>query len=574
MAASDDFTFVPNSLNPDYSAINAAAVQNPDVPFQQALRRQYPDLNLTVVPEPVAPVIQYAALGHASAELDTSYEAPVRWRGIVAPPTRGGGTIRLGDSIFFAKYNLSAKGKTFIVYVAQLAFKRIQYILTTPGPGEDAYSHSRATDALILDVKEKVIGSDADYVWFFDNYWTRSRELWLQVQKASWDKVILEPNLKSELEHVASSFFDSRDTYAKYGVPWKRGLIFYGPPGNGKTISIKALMRTLYARKDPIPSLYVRNVAQPYQIGVVFQQARALTPCCLIFEDVETIVTDKTRSIFFNEIDGIASNDGILLLASTNYLDRLDPGLTKRPSRFDRKYNFPRPNEGEREQYAHFWQRKLQKAKSDVPFPDKLCLPIAKVTTGFSFAFLQEAFIATMLSIARDSSSAEADQLEKEDRQLAPGRSDLSDAFSADFDDSLALRMRQLVVAREAPDDDDLGKYKLWRIFKEQVSSLKKELGNGDDEDLGAYRKEDASGGWGLQPDARSSSQAGSSMPGTFPSSLGADFSVAPITGQTMGASNAASSATPTQTPPTQQELQEARLIKGAQFAPTGYQWA
>jgi DNA replication protein DnaC len=63
------------------------------------------------------------------------------------------------------------------------------------------------------------------------------------------------------------SFFDSRDTYARLKVPWKRGLIYHGPPGNGKTISIKAMMHTLYDRKDPVPALYVRSFSSVWPIA-------------------------------------------------------------------------------------------------------------------------------------------------------------------------------------------------------------------------------------------------------------------------------------------------------------------
>jgi len=78
------------------------------------------------------------------------------------------------------------------------------------------------------------------------------------ISRATWDKVILDPSMKKELTNVSGRFFDSKDVYEDLGVPWKRGLIFYGPAGNGKTISIKALMHTLADRKDSIPTLYVR----------------------------------------------------------------------------------------------------------------------------------------------------------------------------------------------------------------------------------------------------------------------------------------------------------------------------
>lgn len=74
---------------------------------------------------------------------------------------------------------------------------------------------------------------------------------------------------------------------------------------DGPQISIKALMHTLLDRKDPIPTLYVRSAPMTYDIANVFNQARALSPCMLILEDVETIVTPQTRSYFFNEMVSI-----------------------------------------------------------------------------------------------------------------------------------------------------------------------------------------------------------------------------------------------------------------------------
>lgn len=99
-------------------------------------------------------------------------------------------------------------------------------------------------------------------------------------------------------------------------------------------------------------TLYVKNAPYNWNIRSVFQMARAMTPCMLVLEDIDTIVTQATRSYFFNEVDGLENNDGILMIASTNHLDELDPGLSKRPSRFDRKYLFPLPNRDERAQYG------------------------------------------------------------------------------------------------------------------------------------------------------------------------------------------------------------------------------
>lgn len=62
-------------------------------------------------------------------------------------------------------------------------------------------------------------------------------------------------------------------------------------------------------------------------VGMIFDKARAYAPCYLIFEDLDSLVTDGVRSYFLNQIDGLNNNDGIFIVGSTNHLDRLDPGI-------------------------------------------------------------------------------------------------------------------------------------------------------------------------------------------------------------------------------------------------------
>jgi transitional endoplasmic reticulum ATPase len=164
-------------------------------------------------------------------------------------------------------------------------------------------------------------------------------------------------------------------------------------------------------------------------------------------------VQDSVRSYFLNEVDGIKRNDGILMLGSTNHLDRLDPGISKRPSRFDRKYLFPNPNKPQRVLYAQYWQKKLESNK-DVDFPDKLCEAIAGITDGFSFAYIQEAMVASLLAIAARSGR---------DHESEDG----------------------------ASGDDDLDKLVLWREIKKQVKILRDEIGDEEGEagDALAIRK-------------------------------------------------------------------------------------
>jgi transitional endoplasmic reticulum ATPase len=264
-------------------------------------------------------LLQFAAAGFATAELDTEDEPIISWRSFLPPPLRRAGRVgSLAETRFFAKYRYTWNNTHFILYSVIVGFNLMQYVLTEPRPGESTRSKSGPTDALVAAIGKWIL-ADEDLIYVYDGFWAASRPLWEQVQKASWDKVILDQKMKDELKKVSTKFFDSKDVYDEYGVPWRRGLIFHGPVGNGKTISIKALMHTLYEHEPKIPSLYVKAAPQTYHIRAVFQFARSMAPCLLVIEDIETVVTPVTRSYFFNEVDGLENNDGILMLATTNY---------------------------------------------------------------------------------------------------------------------------------------------------------------------------------------------------------------------------------------------------------------
>lgn len=229
----------------------------------------------------------------------------------------------------------------------------------------------------------------------------------------------------------------------------------------------------------PIPTLYVKSLKNyfgpEYAINAIFARARRTAPCYLIFEDLDSVVTDEVRSYFLNAVDGIQKNDGILMVGSTNHLDRLDPGIAKRPSRFDRKYLFPNPSPDERTKYMKYWQHKL-KDNDDIQFPDKICPAVSKITSGFSFAYLQEAMIASLLAIARDQDSfAERMCLECMETHGKPQNGSTCDRetkrpYNGLFDWVWSVRQVD-------EDDSDLDNYMLWRVIKKQVRILREEMG-------------------------------------------------------------------------------------------------
>ncbi|KAF2653546.1 P-loop containing nucleoside triphosphate hydrolase protein, partial [Lophiostoma macrostomum CBS 122681] len=448
---------------------------NTDVVVVEALRKQYPNLDIVVAPRSNLNLLAYASAGFITlTPLDDSEKDPVYGRAlahtIYLPPARrlDGGSGGFAKSLKFGKFICKWKDHEFLLYIANGRDGTLSYPDLTVH-----YILTRETEKAEELIKEATIwGSELhNEVWVFDSgYWQKSSDLWRSVDKAQWSDVILEEGMKKAIIDDVENFFDNRETYEKLKVPWKRGIIYYGPPGNGKTISIKAMMHALYQRgvaddKVAVPTLYVRSLASfggpEYALRTIFMKARQEAPCYLVFEDLDSIVNDRVRSYFLNEVDGLQSNDGILMVGSTNHLDRLDPGISKRPSRFDRKYYFPDPDYDQRVQYAEYWQHKL-KDNDDLDFPDELCTAVAKITDKFSFAYMQEAFVASLLAIAVRKEGLEAE------KYAGP-----HDPLTITTKKSEALiDTRQL----EESDDSDLSDLVLWKEIQKQVHILREEM--------------------------------------------------------------------------------------------------
>ena len=314
MSGIDDFTLVATSsqhkLYDDFEEISSAKLASLHTSLLAALRREYPELCITVSLASNVNLLQFAAFGNADAELDTVTDSIQRLRYFYQGNDRRGIPDQLAEARSFAKYHYRWDAEHFIVYIITEGYSTYNYILKEPAEGETVLAQPKVTDALINAVG-KWQKPDDRYVYVYDNRWTASRALWEEVQKANWDDVILNEDMKKSLVELMKKFFDSKDIYDDLGVPWKRGVIFHGPAGNGKTISIKALMHSLSTEwEQSIPTLYVKAAPRTFDISNVFYFARTMSPCMLILEDIDTIVTPGSRSYFFNEVDGLENNDG------------------------------------------------------------------------------------------------------------------------------------------------------------------------------------------------------------------------------------------------------------------------
>jgi hypothetical protein len=229
---------------------------------------------------------------------------------------------------------------------------------------------------------------------FDSGYWHKDEDLFRDIKGSTFDNLVLRGSLKQDIRDDLETFFNSRATYERYNIPWKRGILFIGPPGNGKTHAVKALIN--YLNK---PCLYVKSFKNQRaddeeNISQVFDRARKTAPCLLVLEDLDSLVTPQNRSFFLNEMDGFAANAGIVTLATTNHPEKLDASILDRPSRFDRKYHFDLPAEYERLSYIELWNSQLQEEMRLTA--EELAL-VSIQTDGFSFAYLKELFLSAMM---------------------------------------------------------------------------------------------------------------------------------------------------------------------------------
>jgi len=179
------------------------------------------------------------------------------------------------------------------------------------------------------------------------------------MQQASWDNVIIPPNLKSTMCRHVGSFFKNKSTYDNIGITWKRGIILHGSWGNGKRISLKAMMKDLYYSLEvsPIPMLYVRHFqtggGNENALHMIFGKARSVAPCMVIFDGFDSLAA--ASSYFLNQWRSLDDNNGIFIVRITEDMRSLDYRIH---DSFCWRYEFDLPGnvEGGRPTYVEYWR--------------------------------------------------------------------------------------------------------------------------------------------------------------------------------------------------------------------------
>ena len=201
------------------------------------------------------------------------------------------------------------------------------------------------------------------------------------------DDVFLEESMKKQIYRSIDEFFtNSGDFFRTYQIPYKRGILLYGKPGNGKTTLVKSIASSISA---PVAYWQITEYTTSYSIKEVFSSVAKMTPMVLVIEDIDSMPAE-VRSVFLNTLDGATSKEGIFLIGTTNYPEKIDPALINRSGRFDRAYEIKLPSKEMRLEY-------LCKKKINEIISEEDVALIVDATEEFSFAQLNEVYNSVAL---------------------------------------------------------------------------------------------------------------------------------------------------------------------------------
>ncbi len=222
------------------------------------------------------------------------------------------------------------------------------------------------------------------------------------MDEVRWEDIILPESMYRKIRLTIETFLKSRHIYERLSVPYKRGILFAGSPGNGKTLLCRAIQSQCSL---PFIVFPLTDDAADHDLDRAFELAKDLAPAILCFEDLDSINKSHiTLSYFLNKIDGFEALDGIMVLATTNKPEDIDIALSNRPSRFDSVFRINNPDEDCR-------HRMLNKYFNGA-IEDTVLMDIVARTQGFSMAYLKELYLlSAMIAVDRGTEQIKNDDL-------------------------------------------------------------------------------------------------------------------------------------------------------------------
>merc|ERR1712183_411201 len=287
------------------------------------------------------------------------------------------------------------------------------------------------------------------------------RETVVDVPNIKWDDIGGLEDTKRSLQEMILYPIDHPEKFEKFGMTPSRGVLFYGPPGCGKTLLAKAVASECSANFVSIkgPELLTMWFGESEaNVREVFDKARSAAPCVLFFDELDSIGTargggggdaggagDRVMNQLLTEIDGVGAKKNVFFVGATNRPELLDEALL-RPSRLDQLIYIPLPDLPARQGILEATLKKSPIAPN-VPMSF-----MAQKTAGFSGADLAE-FCQRAAKVAiRDAIAAE---------ELKAGDDAMDDGAGAEitrkhFEEAFA-------GARRSVANNDLAKYDQFR---------------------------------------------------------------------------------------------------------------
>ncbi|BES91303.1 transitional endoplasmic reticulum ATPase [Nesidiocoris tenuis] len=293
------------------------------------------------------------------------------------------------------------------------------------------------------------------------------RETVVEVPNVTWDDIGGLENVKKELQELVQYPVEHPEKFLKFGMQPSRGVLFYGPPGCGKTLLAKAIANECQANFISVkgPELLTMWFGESEaNVRDIFDKARAAAPCVLFFDELDSIAKSRGGSVgdaggaadrvinqILTEMDGMGAKKNVFIIGATNRPDIIDPAIL-RPGRLDQLIYIPLPDEKSREAIFKANLRKSPVAKDvDLTY-------IAKMTHGYSGADLTEVCQRACKLAIRQSIEAEI-RRERERENLGAMEMDDDDPVPEITRDHFEEAMR---FARRSVTDNDVTKYKMF----------------------------------------------------------------------------------------------------------------
>lgn len=226
-----------------------------------------------------------------------------------------------------------------------------------------------------------------------------------------WDHLVLDREITRRIRDDFFHFLESRPWFESKGIPFRRGYLLYGPPGNGKTSVVRAMAST--PGISPCSLAWGHSRTDDDDLTLLFRWAGDHAPALVIIEDIDRHFSRGANAEWrhrislahlLNCLDGIQSGEGVVVVATANDPSALDPAILNRPGRFDRVLEFPKPSSALRGEY---FRKQLGVACTEAGLQRMI-----QLSKGFSFAQLRESLVtAAYMAFDRSGDVTEEDVL-------------------------------------------------------------------------------------------------------------------------------------------------------------------